>query len=483
MKAILNLKNSMFNKIKLVVFLMFLVFVFSTFFETHNIFAENINTDDIKINSRAAILIDSETNDILYSKNSESKVYPASTTKILTAILAIEKLDLNSTTIVSKSAIIVPPGSSSVNLKIGEILTIKDLLYCLLLRSGNDSANVLAEAVSTTIPDFIILMNKKTKELGLTKTNFTNSHGYHNNNHYTTATDMIKLLQYALENETFKSILTTKKYTIPPTNKTTKERSLQTTNSLLLNKDDSYLADYYNYCLGGKTGFTNEAGKTFIAFGKKENRNVLLGTFDVMDLNYKDLRNIDAKNLFEYGFNNFENKNVLEKNSFKFEYIDKNTNTKYLLGIKDNVYFTVKKTDDNKLNSPFNIIITNNIDNGLLSNYTYNTTATGSCQVVGNININFNTSLESHYKKIPLIVLKKEKIGLTLFIKNAKLIVFKLVLCLFVLFLVLLFLIIVLLIKKTVIKSKKKYIYNIPETKSHKQKELSKRRPNIKKRR
>lgn len=403
------------NKFKLVVVFTLLIYLINILSPVYSVFGENINIADINIYSRASILVDSDTGDVLYSKNSDSKVYPASTTKILTAILVIEKLDLNSTVVVSETAVKIPAGSSNAALKTGEVISVKDLLYCLMLKSGNDSANVLAEAVSGTVPNFILLMNQKVKDLGLIDTNFTNAHGFHDNNHYTTATDMMKILKYAITKDTFKTICETKEYTIEPTNLTAEKRVYQNTNRLILTKEDSYLSDYYQYCLGGKTGFTDEAGRTLVAFGKKGDRNLILGTFDVMDVGKDDGRYVDAISLFEYGFNNFTKILGIKKDDFKFQYIDKNNGYKYILGIKEDVYFNAKVIKDKngvEINSMFSMNTANNIDETLLNKYTYDTTATDNCQVVGSLNLTFNQNSQLISKNVDLVLLEKIKLGI-----------------------------------------------------------------------
>lgn len=448
------------NRTKIVVFLTLLIYILNLFIPIYSIYGENINNSDINIYSRAAILVDSDTGDILYSKNADNKVYPASTTKILTAIIAIESLDLNSNIVASETAVTIPFGSSNVALKAGEIMTVKDLLYCLLLHSGNDSANVLAEAVSGTIPDFILLMNSKAKELGLTESNFTSAHGFHDKNHYTTPSDMMKILKYAIKNDTFKTIFGAKDYTVSATNKTPEVRKLQSTNRLILTKDDSYLSDYYQYCLGGKTGFTDEAGRTFVAYGKKANRNVILGTFDVMDVGREDGRYIDAISLFEYGFNNFTKTLALKKNDFKFEYIDQNSGYKYILGIKEDVYFSVKNTKNESIeekNIKYSISTTSAIDETLLNKYIDNTTQNLDCQVVGDINITFNQNSQVLSKQVPLILLEKNKTGVFGSLPKANLPSFKKVLYVFLLTLLLMFLLVLLLIiKKNIRRNRRK---------------------------
>ncbi len=450
-----------FKRIKSIVFLTLFIYILNIFTPIYSVFGENANSFDINIYSKAAILVDLDTDDILYSKNGNSKVYPASTTKVLTAILALENLDLESTVIISENATRVPPGSSNAALRSGEVLTVKDLLYCLLLRSGNDSANVLAEAVSGSMPNFISLMNQKVKELGLTNTHFTNSHGYHDENHYTTPFEMITILKYAIKNDTFRSISSTKRYIVEPTNKTPEKRILQNTNRLILTKDDSYLSNYYEYCLGGKTGFTGEAGRTFLAFGKKDDRNVVLGNFNVMDVGSKDGRYVDAITLFEYGFNNFKNTLAIDKNDFKFDYIDKNSGYKYILGIKDNLYFSVKNSKEqnenaSQLDSKFSTSITPNIEMSLLSDYDYNTTDTNDCQVVGSINVVFTNNSQTITKQVPLIVLESSKFGLLNSLKDYSLLSLKYIIFTLLFLMLLSFIFVLLLIIRANIKKKYK---------------------------
>lgn len=187
-------------------------------------------------------------------------------------------------------------------------------------------------------------MNSKVVELGCTNTNFVNAHGYHNDNHYTTAQDMIKILNYCIKNDTFKKISSTKSHIIEPTNKTTSQRFLQNTNRLLQTKKDSIYARPYEYCLGGKTGYTEQAGRCLVAFGKKDNKDILVGTFNAMN----DDKGLDAKftdtiNIFEYCFNNFEEKIIIEKANYSFDYTNEDVHSKYTLYVKDDISSLVKK--------------------------------------------------------------------------------------------------------------------------------------------
>lgn len=288
------------------------------------------------INSKTAVAMDADSSIVLYNKDMDKKIYPASTTKIITAILAIENLSLDKNVVVSKTAIKIPWDSSSVYLKAGEIISINDLLYCLLLNSGNDAANVLAEAVSGDISTFVELMNTKAKELGCTNTHFNNAHGYSDDNHYTTALDMAKIFCYCIQNETFTKIISTKSYIVDETNKTNEKRYLSNTNRLILQKEDSIYARYYEYCIGGKTGYTDEAGRTLITFAKKDNKTVIVAVFGASSSGSVDVRYTDAINLFEYSFNNFSKKTIAESNNYNFNYINTDKKLNYTVGLKEN---------------------------------------------------------------------------------------------------------------------------------------------------
>ena len=311
------------------------------------------------ISSNTAVAIDADSSVVLYNKSMNKKIYPASTTKILTAILAIENLDLNKTVVVSKTALDIPWDSSSVYLKKGEVITIKDLLYCLLLNSGNDAANVLAEAVSKDIKSFVKLMNEKAKEIGCTNTHFNNAHGYSDDNHYTTALDMAKIFRYCVQNDTFVEIVSTKSYIVAPTNKTNSERYLNNTNRLILKKEDSIYARYYKYCIGGKTGFTDEAGRTLVTFAKKDNKTVVVAVFGASTSGVQDVRYTDAINLFEYSFNNFNKKTIAEAANYSFNYINTDKKLNYSVGMKEDLTILTNSDTNHDLSYIINIDETN----------------------------------------------------------------------------------------------------------------------------
>lgn len=298
------------------------------------------------INSQSAIAIDADSGIVLYGKSINEKVYPASTTKILTAILALENLPLDKSVVVSKTAINIPWDSSSIYLKEGEIITVKELLYGLLLDSGNDAANVLAENVSGSISEFVKLMNSKLAKLGCNNTHFVNAHGYSDPKHYTTAEDMAKLLKYCIKNDTFLEIMSTKTYTMNETNKTKTKRYFSNTNRLIQKKSDSRYARYYEYCVGGKTGYTEESGRTLVTYGKKDNKNVIVTVFNGKDINGEDTRYTDAINLFEYAFNNFEKQTIAQSGDYSFSYINLENKLKYWIYIDGNLDMLLKGEDN-----------------------------------------------------------------------------------------------------------------------------------------
>ena len=343
-----------------------------------SIYADAINSSALKLYCNDSILVDGNTGTLLYGKNINNKVYPASTTKIMTAILAIENLDLNSSVVASKTAIYsIPSDSSTISIQVGEVMSINDLLYGMLLNSGNDAANVIAEAVSGNIPDFVNKMNEKAKELGCTGTHFANAHGYHNNNHYTTASDMMKIFRYALKNDTFKKICETKTYVINETNKTNEKRYLQNTDKLLFTTSESPKGLYYEYALGGKTGYTIEARGTFVGFAKKDDKYVLVGAFDgSQNISGHEARFLDAVTLFNYAFNNYSNKIIINKDTFSHTIIDKTNGKKYIVTLKDNVStmadenpYTLNYSINIDFNKLYSAINDNNISVGNI-NYT-----------------------------------------------------------------------------------------------------------------
>ena len=236
-----------------------------------NIYYIYANSDKPNLVSEAAILVDSKTNQILYTKNENKKMFPASTTKILTAILALENCDLSESVTISENVInSIPAGYSSANLQYGEILTVEQLLQLLLICSANDAANALAEYVGGSIESFVSMMNSKIYELGLENTHFTNAYGFNDSNHYTTAYDLAIIMKYCIKNDTFRKIAGSASCSIPSTNKSD-VRNYPSTNELIIPGS----AYYYKYLTSGKTGFTTPAGECLVSTAYKNDTELI----------------------------------------------------------------------------------------------------------------------------------------------------------------------------------------------------------------
>lgn len=292
---------------------LFLLLILSTLFSPFVNANEEATPD---VSSPAALLMDSASGKILYEKNMNEKRYPASLTKVMTAIVALENCNLEDIATVSYDAVMsLSSGYVTANLQIGEELTVEQLLYVLMVGSSNDAAIVLAEHVSGSVEEFSKLMNEKAKELGCTTTNFVNPNGVHDENHYSTAYDLALIAKYAMQNEIFRTLVSTTSYKLPITNKYDREdRFFRTTNSLLIvsnnDRPDNY---YYKYATGIKTGFTTPAGNCLIASANKnglELITVVLGSGQTKE--GLSERYIDTKNLFEYGYDTYTLREVIK---------------------------------------------------------------------------------------------------------------------------------------------------------------------------
>lgn len=260
-------------------------------------------------NAPSAILFNVNTEKILYEKNAYEKRYPASTTKIMTAILTLENCNLNDTATVSSTAVILPPGYISAHLQVGEVLTINELLHLLLIISSNDAANVLAEHIAGSVSNFSNMMNDKAKEIGCLNTHFVNPNGAQNTNHYSTAYDLCLIANYAMKNETFRKLVSIDYYTVPATNKY-EERKLTNTNALLQQVNEKTKTKniyYYEYAIGIKTGYTNQAKNCLVAGALKDGTEFISVVLKA-DLNESDNnseRFADSKKLLETAIDNY----------------------------------------------------------------------------------------------------------------------------------------------------------------------------------
>ena len=291
--------------------IIFTIFILIIFILCNNIYAEvdneevnynelvydendlEVSTTPIKepvISSRAAIVIDRKTGLVLYEKNSNDVRKMASTTKIMTATVVLENVqDLSQVVTVSKKAASV--GGSTLGLKTNDKITIHDLLYGLMLKSGNDTAIALAEAVGGSVEGFAELMNKKAEELGLQNTHYVTPHGLDSEEHYTTAYELAKLTNYALNNDEFLKIVSTKNYTV-----TVSGRSIIVSNG-------NELLGYFSGVYGVKTGFTNGANRCLVTACKRGDIDVISV---VLGADTKTIRTKDSMNILNYVFKNFK---------------------------------------------------------------------------------------------------------------------------------------------------------------------------------
>lgn len=276
-----------------------LLWLFLIFIPIGQVFSAD-SAEQPSISAASAILLDNKTGKVLYNKNENKKMYPASTTKILTAIIVIENCNLDTIATASYDAIMsIPDGYSTANIQIGEQLTIEQLLELLLVHSANDAANVLAEFVGGSTDSFVSIMNTKINELGLTNSHFTNVYGLHDDNHYTTAHDLAFIMKYCLNNNTFRKIAGQASCAIPATNKYG-TRSYNSTNELLV-PNSTY---YYKYLTTGKTGFTSQAKECLVSSAYKNNLEligVVLGSTN---------RFADTRNIYEYAYSNYSIKTI-----------------------------------------------------------------------------------------------------------------------------------------------------------------------------
>lgn len=258
------------------------------------------------VEGEAAIVMEASTGTVLYEKNADEQLYPASITKIMTALLAVENSSMDEQVTFSMDAVYKTEGSG-ISRDVDEVMSMKDCLYGLMLESSNECAYAIAEHVGGTYDNFVQMMNEKAAELGCTHTHFNNPHGLPDENHYTCARDMALISKEALKNETFRLITSTRRYTIPPTNKHAQETYLTNHHKMLNNwrGDSTYL---YDGCIGGKTGYTSVADSTLVTFAERDGMTLIC----VVMKEKAPGHYVDTTNLLNYCFENFQLWNVAE---------------------------------------------------------------------------------------------------------------------------------------------------------------------------
>ena len=287
-----------------------------------------VNVNGINTSATSAILMDMDSKRILYSKDINNIRSVASISKIMTAIIAIESGRLDEEVVIDDE--IDKAYGSGIYIKKGEKLTLRDLVYGLMLRSGNDAALAIANYVSKDTDSFVKLMNEKANKIGMKNTTFNNPSGLdEEKGNYSTAYDMALLMSYAYQNKEFKKITGTKKYT------------LKTNMNTYVWHNKNKLLNSYKYTTGGKTGYTKIAKRTLVTTASKDNLNLVVVTLN--DGNDWD----DHKKLFEYGFNNYKSYQILNKDNFK---VDNDTYYKnYKLYINNSFSYPIELTEEDSI--------------------------------------------------------------------------------------------------------------------------------------
>ena len=324
-----------------------------------NVFCKEDTFDTAK----SSIVMDLDSGRVLYENNADEERLIASITKIMTCIIALEEGDLDKE--IKAGDEILKMYGTSIYLELNEKMKLIDLLYGLMLRSGNDASVVIAKEVASSEEEFVKMMNEKAKEIGMTNTTFSNPHGLdEETKNYSTARDMAKLSRYAYKNKTYRKIIGTEEYRVKTDNK-----------SYLWYNRMKLLGDY-KYCTGGKNGYTPSAGKTLVTTHKKGNLKITVVTL------YDNDEYNNHERLAEYAFDNYSNYDIVDKNDFD-------------LVIDDNKYYVNKSfsyplTDSEKDNVKVLASIDDSINSGK----------------VGNINISLNNKT---LKKIPLYIKEEKK--------------------------------------------------------------------------
>lgn len=255
------------------------------------------------IQASAGVVMDVDTGVFLYSKNCDRQLYPASITKIMTALLTLENADLDAVMTCSSIVYELDENASNVGLSEGEQMTIRDALYTLMLESANDTANALAEYVGGSMEGFAQMMNDRAAALGCTGTHFSNPSGLSADDHYTTAHDYALIAAEAYRNEGFRTLCSTVNYDVPPTNTYEETRYLQNHHRMLISDSDFYTS----WCTGGKTGFTEKAWNTLVTYGERDGRRLVCV---LLHGNGADQNYLETIDLLNYGFDNFRNINL-----------------------------------------------------------------------------------------------------------------------------------------------------------------------------
>ncbi len=312
---------------------------------------DQVNNEE-KITSLTAksphvILLDLKTGTVLYKKSADEKVYPAALTNIMTALLVLENCNLEELVPASDTALSnVAAGDSKMGIIKDERLSVRQLLYGMMLSSASDAANLLAEKTSGSIDDFVALMNKRAEELGMKNTCFANPTGEHDERHYTTATDMAILTREAMKNETFAEIVKAKSYSIPATEKCHTARKITNRNHFVSNllRNDYY----YEWSTGIKTGYSIEAKSCIAVSAEKGSISLLALVFEADTVDNVALSFQDARNMFDYVFENYVSETIAKKDEIIAQTNLENARREKKLILKTQNEVSFIKTKDTK---------------------------------------------------------------------------------------------------------------------------------------
>lgn len=309
-----------------------------------DVYAQPVDTNEIKnwpagpaIYGESGIVMDMKSGAVLYGKKVDEQRYPASITKLLTVLVALENSELTDKVKFTEDSIsFLQYGDAHIGMKAGEEISMEDALYAILLASANEVSHAVAESAGGLGYDkFIQKMNERAKELGCTNTNFVNTNGLHDEKHYTSARDMALISSELFQHEEFRTIMKTLQHIIPPTNITNEERTFQQNHKMLYQKN----AYYYEYCAGGKTGFTNEALTTLVTFADNSDLQLVAVNLKTHGANVYP----DTRNMFDYVYNNF--KKVTVKDLEKSEDIEKFQDEEPYVVLPETVTFDQLKSE------------------------------------------------------------------------------------------------------------------------------------------
>lgn len=252
------------------------------------------------ITSETGVLMDADSGVLLYNKGGDEIRYPASITKIMTLLLAVENCSLTEDVVFTETGTRdISQDSGNIGMQVGEVLSMESCLYALVIRSANEVAAQIAEHVGGTEQNFIDMMNQRAAEIGCTNTHFVNASGLPDENHYSTAHDMALIMREGLKNKKFRKIIGATDYVIEPTNKNSESRVLHTHHPMLA-PESGY---YYKGCIGGKTGYTSAAGNTLVTAARRNGTTYITVTMKAADL---AIASSDSTAMFNYGYQNFQ---------------------------------------------------------------------------------------------------------------------------------------------------------------------------------